>query len=153
MNSHKEAELSKSCGFGIETIKEILPHRYPFLLVDRVLEIGQQRIVAVKNVSANEPFFQGHFPGKPIMPGVLMVEALAQAGGILILVTLNKRGMLAYLASISHARFRRMVVPGDRLELRVEITRMKSKVAVLKGVAAVDGEEACEVELMVSFSE
>ncbi len=135
---------------GVEEIKKILPHRYPFLLVDRILEMGDNRAVGIKNISASEPFFQGHFPDKPIMPGVLMVEALAQVGGVLFLSKGENRGKLAYLVSITGARFRRMVVPGDQLKLEVEIVKMKSKIGLMKGVATVDGEVACDAEIMFS---
>ncbi len=136
---------------NIEDIKKILPHRYPFLLVDRVLEMSETKAVAIKNVTANEPFFQGHFPQKPVMPGVLMVEALAQAGGVLMLSKTGNRGKLAYLVSINNARFRRTVVPGDQLRLEIEITKIKSKVGIMKGRALVGEEEACDAEIMFAL--
>lgn len=135
---------------GIEEIKKILPHRYPFLFVDRVLEMDERNIVGIKNVTINEPFFQGHFPAKPVMPGVLMVEALAQLGGILMLSRPENKGKLAYLASINQAKFRRIVVPGEQLLLKVELLKMKSKVGMMKGVAEVSGEPTCEAEILFS---
>ena len=137
----------------IEEIKKVLPHRYPFLLVDRVLEMGGKNIVAIKNVSATEPFFEGHFPQRPIMPGVLMVEAIAQTGGILMLSRPEHRGKLAFLASITSARFRRIVVPGDQLRLEVEIIKYKSRVGIIQGIAKVGAAVACETEIMFSLGD
>ena len=136
-----------------EAIKKILPHRHPFLLVDRVLEMGEKNIVAVKNVSASEDYFKGHFPQRPVMPGVLMVEALAQAGGVLMLSKSEHRGKLAFLASVSNARFRRIVVPGEELRLEVEILKFKSRVGIVKGVAKVGQDVACEAEIMFSLAD
>lgn len=137
----------------IEQIKKILPHRYPFLLVDRVLEMSDTRIVAIKNVTVTEPFFQGHFPQKPVMPGVLMIEALAQAAGIILLSRGDNEGKLAYLVAIDDARFRRMVVPGDQLRLEIDIIRMKSRLGLVKGKAMVGDEEACSAEIMFTLGE
>ena len=130
----------------IEWIRSVLPHRYPMLLVDRVLEIEhQKRIVALKNVTINEPFFQGHFPQRPVMPGVLIVEGLAQAGGILLLEDPSRReGKLIYFMSIERARFRRPVVPGDQLRYEVEVMRHRANHAKLAGRALVDGQLAAE---------
>jgi beta-hydroxyacyl-ACP dehydratase FabZ len=131
-------------------IQRLLPHRYPILLVDRVVEIDPgKRIVAVKNVSANEPFFCGHFPGFPVMPGVLIVEALAQAGGLLALHG-NRlgKGEFMMFAGIDKARFRRAVVPGDTLVLTVEALRMRARSAHLRGTATVDGALAAEAEIL-----
>ena len=136
----------------LEHIKKILPHRYPFLLVDRVLEMTEDRIVAVKNISGSEPYFQGHFPDKPVMPGVLMIESLAQAGGILMLSKSENRGKIAYLVAVNHARFRKMVLPGDRLVLEVTVTKMKSKVGVVECRATVDHEEVCSTEIMFTLA-
>ncbi|MEN2767324.1 3-hydroxyacyl-ACP dehydratase FabZ [Ornithinibacillus xuwenensis] len=132
----------------INEIKNIIPHRYPFLLVDKVLEMEEgQRVVGVKNVTANEPFFQGHFPDYPVMPGVLIVEALAQVGAIAILGKEENRGKLGFLAGIDKCRFKRQVKPGDQLKLEVEIIRVKGPIGKGKGIATVDGELACEAEI------
>ncbi len=130
-------------------IQKILPHRYPFLLVDAVLEIEpSKRIVAVKNVSANEEYFQGHFPGKPIMPGVLIVEGMAQTGGILLLSEVSERDTkLFYLAAVDEARFRRPVVPGDQLRIEVTVVKWKIKFCKLQCVATVNGAVAAEATL------
>jgi 3-hydroxyacyl-[acyl-carrier-protein] dehydratase len=134
-------------------IQELLPHRYPFLLVDRVLELEpNQRILAVKNVSINEPFFQGHFPGHPVMPGVLVLEALAQAGGLL--TQLSATGVdagdekLFYLVKIDNARFSRMVVPGDRLMLEVRLKRMIRNMAMYECSASVDGKQVASADIL-----
>jgi 3-hydroxyacyl-[acyl-carrier-protein] dehydratase len=134
------------------TIQNLLPHRYPFLLVDRVtsIELGK-RIHAYKNVSINEPFFQGHFPSKPVMPGVLVVEALAQTGGLLYQLSNgcdNASGKLFYLVKIDNAKFSRMVVPGDRLEMEVELKRRIRNMALYEGVARVDGNVAACAEFL-----
>jgi beta-hydroxyacyl-ACP dehydratase FabZ len=127
-----------------------LPHRYPFLLVDRILEIhGTQKIVGLKNVSINEQFFQGHFPGHPVMPGVLIVEAMAQTGGLLLMEQVQDReGKLFYFMSLDNVKFRRPVVPGDQLRLEVEMLQFRGKIARMKGVAYVDGKVATEAEMM-----
>jgi len=130
----------------IGEIFNILPHRYPFLLIDRVLElVRMKRIVALKNVTITEPFFQGHFPGKPIMPGVLIVEAIAQAGGLLLLTEVpNRDEMLMVFTGIEKARFRRPVVPGDQLRIEVEVRAWRVTAARLEGKAYVDGKVAAE---------
>lgn len=130
-------------------IREILPHRYPFLLVDRIVELEGDRIVGLKNVTANEPFFQGHFPEKPVMPGVLIIESMAQVAGVLI----GKRVEDSYkklmlLASIESAKFRRPVEPGDQLRIEAEITNMRRTAAKVTGRAFVDGRLVAEAELM-----
>ncbi len=130
-------------------IREALPHRYPFLLVDRILEIGEKSIVGLKNVSANESFFQGHFPEKPLMPGVLIVEAIAQTAGVWVAKNLPDPGnKLMVLASIENARFRRTVEPGDQLRIEVDITRFRSNAVKISGKALVDGDIAAEADLM-----
>ncbi len=135
-------------------IRKFLPHRYPFLLVDKVLAIETgKKITAIKNVTANEPFFNGHFPGAPIMPGVLMIEALAQASGLLVLNSLgvaegDDRDMF-FLAGVDEARFKRMVVPGDQLQLDVELMKHRLDLWKFKGTATVAGELACSVIFMI----
>ncbi len=132
----------------INEIKNTIPHRYPFLLVDKVLDVEEgKRVVGLKNVTVNEPFFQGHFPDYPVMPGVLIVEALAQAGAIAILGKEENRGKLGFLAGIDKCRFKRQVKPGDQLKLEVEIVRVKGPIGKGKGIATVDGELACEAEI------
>ncbi len=134
----------------ITGILDCIPHRYPFLLLDRVLEIDpRRRIVALKSVSFNEPFFQGHFPGAPIMPGVLIVEAMAQAGAVLLLHDMADRGSkLVYFTGIDSARFRRTVVPGDQLRLTVEVLKLRSKTCKMKAAAEVDGQLAAEAAIL-----
>ncbi|MBU3218765.1 3-hydroxyacyl-ACP dehydratase FabZ [Clostridium algidicarnis] len=133
----------------IKEIQEIIPHRYPMLLLDRVEELEPgKRVVAIKNVTINEQFFQGHFPVEPVMPGVLMIEALAQAGAVAILSMEEFKGKIAYFAGINKAKFRKKVVPGDTLKLEVEITKLKGSAGVGKGVAYVEGKKAVEAELM-----
>jgi beta-hydroxyacyl-ACP dehydratase FabZ len=131
-------------------IMRSIPHRYPFLLVDRVLEMEPgKRIVAYKNVTINEPFFQGHFPGAPIMPGVLIIEAMAQAGAVLLLHDMEDReSKLVYFTGIDRARFRRTVVPGDQIRFTLEVLKMRSRTCKLKGRAEVDGQLAAEAEIL-----
>lgn len=133
----------------VEQIKEIIPHRYPFLLVDKIVEIeAEKRVVGIKNVTINEPFFAGHFPEYPVMPGVLILEALAQVGAVAVLGMEQNKGKIAFLAGVDKCRFKRQVKPGDQLRLEVEIIRMKGRVGKGKAVATVDGEVACEAEIM-----
>ena len=133
-------------------IERLLPHRYPFLLVDRVVEFQKdKRVLAYKNVTCNEPFFTGHFPGHPVMPGVLVIEALAQAGGLLTQLSRDPGagdGQTFYLVKVDNARFSRMVVPGDRLELEVELKRRIRNMAQYVGVARVDGEQVACAEIL-----
>uniref|UniRef100_A0AA38XVP6 3-hydroxyacyl-[acyl-carrier-protein] dehydratase n=1 Tax=Knufia peltigerae TaxID=1002370 RepID=A0AA38XVP6_9EURO len=133
-------------------IQTLLPHRYPFLLVDKVVAIDYEKrtIVATKNVSINEPFFQGHFPGQPIMPGVLIIEAMAQAGGVLTQLTLGRdaQSKLFYMVKVDKARFTKQVVPGDVLEMHVEIKRVIRNMAVYDCVAKVDGEVVACAEVL-----
>jgi len=138
----------------IRSLMRILPHRYPFLLVDRILEVDPgKRIVARKNVTANEPQFTGHFPENPIMPGVLQLEMLAQAGGAIFLMLPENRGRLALLASIERARFRRPVVPGDVLEIEVDVVQTRGDIGWVKGVAKVDDKVVCEANICFAFAD
>ena len=139
--------------FDIEKILEILPHRYPFLLVDRVLELEKGKsIIAIKNVTYNEPFFQGHFPVKKVMPGVLIIESIAQAGGILLYHSISDpEKVLVFLSAIYNAKFRKPVIPGDQLRLEAELTKLRKKVAYLKGKVYVDGEIVAEGEIMAAL--
>ena len=141
---HREEKV-----IGIEDIMKILPHRYPFLLVDRILELEpQKRIVGLKNVTINEPFFQGHFPGHPIMPGVLIVEAMAQVGGMLLMGTLDDpESKVVYFMSLDNVKFRKPVKPGDQLRFEVELVQVRGKVCRIAGVAKVDGVVVCEAEM------
>jgi 3-hydroxyacyl-[acyl-carrier-protein] dehydratase len=139
----------------VTRIQALLPHRYPFLLVDRVLELEpNQRVLAVKNVSINEPFFQGHFPGHPVMPGVLVLEALAQAGGLLTQLSAAATGAVSgeeklfYLVKIDNARFSRMVVPGDQLMLEVRLKRMIRNMAMYECTASVDGKTVASADIL-----
>ena len=142
--------------YDIQGIMEMLPHRYPFLLVDRVIQlIPGDKIVALKNVTFNEPFFQGHFPGKPVMPGVLIIEAMAQVGGILAYQTAapERRNRLIYFMGMDKVRFRKMVVPGDQIIFNAEILKFRSKVAKMSGTATVEDQLVAEAELMASFGD
>lgn len=137
-------------------VQKLLPHRYPFLLVDRVVEIvPNQKLVAYKNVTINEPFFQGHFPGHPVMPGVLILEALAQAAAVLAYKSENvdPAKMVTYLMGIDGARFRRPVTPGDRLQLEVTVLRHKGAIWKQMGIASVDGQKVAEAEFLATVVE
>jgi 3-hydroxyacyl-[acyl-carrier-protein] dehydratase len=135
--------------FDIQEILDILPHRYPFLLIDRVVEFDPKvRLVAIKNVTINEPFFQGHFPGAPIMPGVLVIEAMAQAGAVLMMSEFEDRNAkLAVFTGIEKAKFRRQVTPGDQLRLEVTVLAFKTRVGRMEAKAFIDGKLACEAIL------
>jgi 3-hydroxyacyl-[acyl-carrier-protein] dehydratase len=135
--------------FNIQEIMDFLPHRYPFLLIDRVVEFEPtKRLVAIKNVTINEPFFQGHFPGYPIMPGVLVVEAMAQAGGIIMMAEIPDRSKkLVVFTGIERAKFRRPVTPGDQLRIEVEVLSFRPRAGRIEGKALVNGKVACEATL------
>jgi beta-hydroxyacyl-ACP dehydratase FabZ len=139
----------------VRAIMEIIPHRYPFLLVDRVLELEEgRRILALKTVTCNEPFFQGHFPGNPIMPGVLVVEAMAQAGAVLLLHSRpESRGKVVYFAGIDKAKFRRPVVPGDSVRLQVEVLKLRTRTCLMRGEAFVEQQLVAEAEIFSSMGD
>lgn len=136
----------------IKEIKEILPHRYPFLLVDKITEIEEgKRVKGYKNVTINEPFFQGHFPDYPVMPGVLVLEALAQVGAVAVLSMEQFKGKNPLFAGADKVKWRKQVVPGDKLELECEIIKLKGPIGIGKAVATVDGKKACEAEIMFAI--
>ncbi|MGB9723835.1 MAG: 3-hydroxyacyl-ACP dehydratase FabZ [Chloroflexia bacterium] len=136
-----------------EEIQAVLPHRYPFLLVDRILELREDGAVGLKNVTVNEPFFQGHFPGRPLMPGVLIIEALAQVGAVALLSRPENRGKLALFAGLDRVRFRRPVRPGDVLRLEVTLERMRGPIGRGRGTATVEGQVAAEGEFLFALAE
>ena len=145
----KEAISMEKKTLGIEEIFKVLPHRYPFLLVDRILEIEDgKRIVGLKNVTINEPFFQGHFPGHPIMPGVLIIEAMAQVGGMLLMGSVpNPENKVVYFTSLNNVKWRRPVKPGDQLRFELDLLQVRGMMCKMSGVAKVDGEVVCEAEM------
>ena len=138
----------------IQRIQDILPHRYPFLLVDRIEEIEAERIVGIKNVTINEPFFTGHFPDFPVMPGVLIVEAMAQVAGVLVLSQMEDRASkLVLLAAVEEAKFRKPVRPGDQLRIEMKVVRRKATIAKMSGVATVDGVVVAEATMMCKLAD
>ena len=147
-DSFKEPEAV----FDILKIKEVLPHRYPFLMVDRVTRIDGNQITAEKNVTINEPYFQGHFPGHPIMPGVLQLEAMAQVAGILTLKQADNAGKIAYFMAADKVKWRKPVKPGDVLQIDIELLRARGKVAKAKGVCTVRGEVVSEAEITFTLA-
>jgi 3-hydroxyacyl-[acyl-carrier-protein] dehydratase len=138
----------------VQEITELLPHRYPMLMVDRILDYTDTSIIGIKNVTANEPQFAGHFPGFPVMPGVLVIEAMAQVAGILVgKVAPHTRGKLMFLASVEQAKFRRPVVPGDQLRIEMKLARLKTTIAKMEGVAFVDGQIVAEATVMCKLTD
>jgi UDP-3-O-[3-hydroxymyristoyl] N-acetylglucosamine deacetylase / 3-hydroxyacyl-[acyl-carrier-protein] dehydratase len=156
-NGTKETKTNSKEGFMLDIlgIQKMLPHRYPFLLVDRILEMEpNKRIVGIKNVTANEPFFQGHFPGNPIMPGVLAIEAMAQVGGVVLLSVRNgSSDKILYLAGVDNARFRRPITPGDQIRFEIDVIFDRGKIAKIHGKALVDGQIAVEADITCAFVE
>jgi 3-hydroxyacyl-[acyl-carrier-protein] dehydratase len=140
------------CTLDIQAIKAILPHRYPFLLVDRIIELEPDRIVGIKNVTVNEPFFEGHFPEFPVMPGVLIVEAMAQVAGVMVMKDLGAQRAV-FLASIEQAKFRKPVVPGDQLRIEMKVIKRKSTVAKVSGQVTVEGAVVAEAEIMCKLAD
>jgi 3-hydroxyacyl-[acyl-carrier-protein] dehydratase len=150
-NRSIKREHGENMATDILEIMKVLPHRYPFLMVDRILELTPEKVIGLKNVSINEPFFQGHFPGNPVMPGVLIVEALAQAGGILAFSLLTEpKNNSVYLMGLDKVRFRRPVRPGDQLILKLEVIKRRGPVFKMKGEASVDNQLVAEAELMAT---
>src|SRR5437016_14660536 len=147
-----EPESSQPISLTNLQIQEIIPHRYPFLLIDKIIEIEWgKRAVGIKNVTANEHFFQGHFPGYPVMPGVLMIEAIAQVGAVAVLGMPENKGKMAFFAGIDEVRFKRQVVPGDVLRIEVTLTRVRGLIGQGNGEATVDGQLACRGSFMFAL--
>lgn len=145
-----DADLQPVLPLGASDIQKLLPHRYPFLLIDRVVEFERnKRVLAYKNLTINEPFFQGHFPGHPIMPGVLIVEAMAQTGGLLLMEQITDRAnKVVYFMALDEVKFRKPVVPGDQLRMEVEMLQFRGKTARMKGMAYVDGQVVTEAVML-----
>ena len=138
----------------INEIQTILPHRYPFLLVDRIVELEAERVVGIKNITFNEPQFTGHFPDFPVMPGVMIIEAMAQTAGVLVLKSIpDRQNKLVLLVAVENARFRKPVVPGDQLRMEMKVIKRKASVAKMAGVATVDGQVVAEVEVMCKLAD
>src|SRR5580698_239447 len=141
-------------GYDIQWIREILPHRYPFLLVDRIEELEPERIVGIKNVTINEPFFIGHFPEFPVMPGVLIVESMAQVAGVLVLSQIeDRKNKLVLLASVEEAKFRKPVRPGDQLRIEMKVAKRKASIAKMFGTASVDGVVVAEAVMLCKLAD
>ncbi|MDQ6632028.1 MAG: 3-hydroxyacyl-ACP dehydratase FabZ, partial [Verrucomicrobiota bacterium] len=155
ISSTEKKSIPLQDGMMLDTIQimKILPHRYPFLMVDRVTKIEGNKIIGEKNVSANEPYFQGHFPNHPIMPGVLQLEAIAQVAGILMLKQLENAGKLAYFMAAENVKWRKPVKPGDTLVIDVELTKARGKIGKAKGICSVDGEPVSEAEVTFMLME
>ena len=154
MSNHPNQPAADTRIVDINEIMSLLPHRYPFLFIDRLIEMERmKRVVAIKNVTINEPFFAGHFPNFPIMPGVLIIEAIAQAGAALLLTEVPDRASkLMVFTSIDDARFRRPVVPGDQLRIEVTVLNWRTSAVKMRGIATVDGKVACEATVMCAMT-
>jgi len=144
-------EENMQVNMDVNEIKQYIPHRYPFLFIDKIVYLEEKKIIGLKNVTVNEPFFQGHFPDHPIMPGVLIIEALAQTAGVLALKREENRGKLAYFASINNAKFRKPVFPGDTLMLEIEVTRYRTGIVQVHGKAKVRDEVVTEADLLCTI--
>ena len=149
MNDMADKQAKPALGTAdIVKVMQLLPHRYPFLLVDRILEISEKRVVGLKNVTINEPFFQGHFPGHPIMPGVLIIEAMAQVGGMLLMGAVpDPDKKVVYFTSLNNVKWRRPVRPGDQIRFELELLQVRGTMCKMSGVAKVDGQVVCEAEM------
>jgi len=142
--------------YDIQKIMELLPHRYPFIMIDRIIELAPgKKVVALKNVTINEPFFQGHFPGEPIMPGVLIIEAMGQAGAVLAAesMELEKKGSLIFFMGMDKVKFRKPVVPGDQIIFEIKFLKQRSQAFKMSGIASVDDKRVAQAELMATFGE
>ena len=149
-----KVEHQEGASMDVRGIMNVIPHRYPFLLVDRILELESgKRALAIKNVTANEAFFQGHFPARPVMPGVLMLEAMAQVAAVTLLSMPERLGKIGFYMSIDGVRFRKLVEPGDQLVMEIEVTKSRSRIAQAKGTCKVDGQVVCEADMGFAFGE
>ena len=149
MSTSVSSRVASGHALDIDAIREILPHRYPFLLVDRIEELEAERVVGIKNVTVNEPFFAGHFPDYPVMPGVLIIEAMAQVAGVLVLSGIpDRKSKLVLLAGVDGAKFRKPVRPGDQLRMEMKVLRSRASMAKVSGTATVDGAVVAEAEIL-----
>jgi 3-hydroxyacyl-[acyl-carrier-protein] dehydratase len=149
MSTSVSSRVSSGHALDIDAIRDILPHRYPFLLVDRIEELEAERIVGIKNVTVNEPFFAGHFPDYPVMPGVLIIEAMAQVAGVLVLSGIpDRKNKLVLMAGVDGAKFRKPVRPGDQLRMEMKVLRSRASMAKVSGTASVDGVVVAEAEIL-----
>jgi len=149
MSTSVSSRVASSSALDIDAIRDILPHRYPFLLVDRIEELEAERVVGIKNVTANEPFFPGHFPDYPVMPGVLIIEAMAQVAGVLVLSGIpDRKNKLVLLAGVDGAKFRKPVRPGDQLRIEIKVLRSRASMAKVSGIATVNGAVVAEAEIL-----